>query len=262
MLAMAVMAYLAGVGMLYAYQRDLVFDTVGTGGLKGPGALAIPGSDRVTIRTSDGERIAGWYLKPTSAYRPVFLFLHGKGGGLERKVWRWRRIAKRGAGILAISYRGYVGSTGGPSEEGLYEDARAGYRWLTGRHRPENIVLHGLSLGTGVAAKLATEVEAKAVILEAPYTAIEDVAAERYPWVPVSWLLEHTFRTRDFIGRVRMPLMIVHGDRDTVIPYAHAKRLFRLAPDPKTLVTIPGGDHSTLVRDGLYKKIWPFLKGL
>lgn len=257
------LAFYAGVlGYMYANQTRLIFDTSDSGGLAAPAALAIPGGIRLTIATADGERLAGWYLAPVSPDAPVFLFLHGKGGGLHRKIWRWQRIQRHGAGVLAISYRGFVGSTGSPSETGLYEDARAAYQWLRARHQPEQIVLHGLSLGTGVAARLATEVQARAVILEAPYTAISDVAAERYPYLPVHALIAHPFRTRDIIHELKMPVMIAHGDRDSVIPVEHGKALFSLAREPKRLEIFKGGDHSTLVRDGLYARIWPYLNGL
>ena len=257
----AVVGY-AGIAVaMYTMQRDLLFNVRDTGNLAEPHTLAIEGSERVQISTPDGERLAAWYLPPQPG-RPVFLFLHGKGGGLERKSWRWKRIREHGEGVLAISYRGYPGSTGKPSEQGLMIDGRAAYDWLIAKgHTPDNIVLHGLSLGTGVAAKLAGEVPAMALILEAPYTAVADVAAERYPWLPVRYLMWDQFLTRERISAIKMPLLIAHGTRDTVVPYAQGARLFQLAPEPKVLARMEGSDHSTLTRDGLYEKhIWPFLE--
>lgn len=256
-----VAVYALMLGGMYSMQRSFIFDARDTGGkLYEPGTLAIKGSTRVSIATRDGETLAGWYLPPKDKDGLVFLFFHGKGGGLERKKWRWKRIADHGAGVLAFSYRGFPGSTGAPSEEGLFEDARAAFAWLSERHAPDKIILHGLSLGTGVAAKLATEVEARALIIEAGYSALVDVAGARHPYFPVSLLLWDQFRTRDFIGEVKVPVMIAHGDKDTVIPYAHAVELMKLAPEPKLLVTIPDGDHNTLVRDGLYEHIWKFVE--
>lgn len=256
------LVYVAGLGVIYAKQRDFVFDREYSSALKAPGSLAIVGSTRVTIPTMDGEKLAGWYLPPREKNGDVFLFFHGKGGALERKKWRWARLIKHGDGILAFSYRGFPGSTGLPSEDGLYEDARAAYHWLAQKHKPSSIVLHGLSLGTGVAAKLATEVKAKALVLEAPYAALVDVAAGRHPYFPVSYLLWDQFRTENFIADIKMPLLIVHGDHDTAIPLEHARKLFQLAPQPKKLVVMKGSDHNTLVRDGMYPHIWAFLKGV
>ncbi|MEQ8825088.1 MAG: alpha/beta hydrolase [Filomicrobium sp.] len=254
--------YAIGLGVIYAKQRDFIFDRQFSSVLARPGTVAIAGSTRVTIPTRDGEKLAGWYLPPSEKGGPVFLFFHGKGGALERKKWRWQRIAKKGAGILAFSYRGFPGSTGLPSEDGLYEDARAAYAWLSEKHKPSEIVLHGLSLGTGVAAKLATEVKARALVLEAPYAALVDVAAERHPYFPVSFLLWDQFRTEEFIADIKVPLLIVHGDQDTAIPLDHARKLFRLAPEPKKLVVMKGSDHNTLTRDGMYPRIWKFLENL
>ncbi|MCH9808633.1 MAG: alpha/beta hydrolase [Alphaproteobacteria bacterium] len=262
-LGLGVLGYCLVLAGVVAGQRSLVFYTYDTGGrLDLPSGQAIEGGRRVEIVTSDGERLAGWYLAPKRKDGVVYLFFHGKGGGLERKKWRWKRVKKRGDGVLAFSYRGFPGSTGSPSESGLFEDARAAYGWLAKKHRPNRIVLHGLSLGTGVAAKLATEVKPRALVLEAPYTAIVDVAADRHPYFPVSLLLWDQFRTREFIGQVKVPILIAHGTADTIIPFSHAQELYRLAPDPKKLVAMKGSDHNTLVRDGLYPHIWEFLDNL
>ncbi len=250
-----------GIGM-YLMQRDFIFPGKGSGVLSHEGELAIEGSRRIALKTLDGETLAGWYLPPASDDGLVFLYFHGNGGGLSRDVGRWSRIKEKGAGVLAFSYRGFPGSTGTPSEQGLYKDARAAYAWLVKKHAPERIVLHGLSLGTGVATKLATEVDAKALVLEAPYAALVDVAAARHTWIPVSFLLWDQFRTRDFIGDIKMPVLIAHGTGDEGIPFSHSEELFRLAPEPKKLEAIKGGGHDTLVRDGLDERIWEFLETL
>lgn len=259
LIAAAALAYLGVLAGLFVLQREMVFDTSDRSGLELAGALAIPDSTRVSITTPDGQTLAGWYRPPVDDKRVVFLFLHGKGGGLSDKTGRWRRIADMGAGVLAFSYRGFAGSTGSPSEQGLAIDAKAAFDWLRHKHDSDRIVLHGLSLGTGVATRLARQVDARALVLEAPYTAIVDVAGERYPWLPVSLLLSDQFRTREIIADVDEPVLIVHGDRDSVIPVAHAEALFVLAREPKKFVRVPGGDHHTLVRDGIYGLIADFL---
>ncbi len=253
--------YVIALAVTFAIQRDLIYFREMSSKLREPGVLAIAGSTRVTIPTNDGEKLAGWYLPPRDEAGPVFLFFHGKGGGLERKTQRWAAISGHGAGVLAISYRGYPGSTGSPSEKGLYEDARSAYAWLRQKFEPADIVLHGLSLGTGVAAKLAAEVDARALILEAPYTALVDVAGDRHPYFPVSFLMWDQFPTRDIIAKIDMPLLIVHGDQDRVIPLDHARRLFELAHEPKKLVVMRGGRHNSLSRDGMYAFVWSFLAG-
>lgn len=246
---------------MFTTQRSLLFDTDDGGALAAQNWVAIKDSERVTLNTSDGEKIAAWYVAPQDD-KPVFLYFAGKSGRLDVKKWRWKRIKKRGYGIFAISYRGYPASTGSPSEDGLIRDAEAAYAWLRKQVPSERIVIHGLSLGSGVAVALAAKVDARALILEAPFTAAVDVAAERYPWLPVRRLMRDPFLSRERIQHVNMPVLIVHGTRDTIIPFAHGKRLFELAKQPKTFIPMEGSDHSTLTRDGLYPHVWEFLEEL
>ncbi|WP_269514627.1 alpha/beta hydrolase [Brevundimonas subvibrioides] len=162
-------------------------------------------------------------------------------------------------GFLAIGYRGHDGSTGRPSEAGLHTDARAAYDWLVRRTPADHIIIHGFSLGTGVATRLAIERPARALILEAPYTSTADIAAKAWPWLPVRWLMLDQYRSRDIIDQVGMPVLIVHGDHDSVIPFAQGQTLFDLARSPKRMVRMVGSNHSTLTRDGLYDHVWRFL---
>lgn len=217
-----------------------------------------PKVEAVRIDTEDGERLVAWYLRPHPG-QPVFLFFDGNGG--RPHIWggRWRRIAESGAGFLAVYYRGYSGSTGAPSERGLHLDARAGYDWLTAHgYGPSDIVIHGFSLGSGPAVKLASERPARALILEAPFTGVDDVAAGLVTPLVAS-LVRDRYRNRDWIGDVHMPVLIVHGDADTVVPFVQGERLYALANQPKQLVRMPGSDHATLVRDGIYPHITAFL---
>lgn len=217
-----------------------------------------PDTEAVRIDTADGESLVAWHHPPQPG-QPIFLFFDGNGG--RPHIWegRWRRITESGAGFLAVYYRGYSGSTGRPSERGLHLDARAGYNWLIAHgYEPRDIVIHGFSLGSGVATHLARDVEARALILEAPFTGVDDVAAAHFTsFAPL--VLRDSFRSRDWIGDVNMPVLIVHGDADTVIPFAQGERLYQLANEPKQFVQMPSSDHATLVRDGIYPHIWDFL---
>lgn len=217
-----------------------------------------PGTQAVRIATEDGESLVAWYRAPQQG-QPVFLFFDGNGG--RPQIWggRWRRIAESGAGFLAVCYRGYSGSTGRPSERGLHLDARAGYDWLIAHnYQPRDIVIHGFSLGSGVAVRLAAERPARALVLEAPFTGVDDVAAARFSSA-ARLLIRDSYRTRNWIGAVDMPVLIVHGDADSVIPFTQGQRLYALANQPKQFVRMEGPDHGTLVRDGIYPHIAAFL---
>lgn len=217
---LCVSLYLGLVGAMYVGQRSLFFVTDDGGALAAANWMAIANSARVTLTTSDGETIAAWYVAPQDD-KPVFLYLAGKSGRLVVKKWRWARIHKRGYGVLAISYRGYPGSTGSPSEAGFVRDAEAAYQWLRQQFPANRIVIHGLSMGSGVGVALAEKVDARGLILEAPFTAAVDVAAEQYPYIPVQMLMRDPFLSRERIANINMPLLIAHGTRDTIIPFAH-----------------------------------------
>lgn len=252
--------YVLVIATMTLGQRHILFLKRDHGGaFDAAKGIAVPGSTRLAISTPDGEQLAAWYLQPQSASAPVFLFFHGQGGGLVFQVTRWARIKAMGAGALVIAYRGYPGSTGSPSEAGLAIDARAAYDWLASRHKPERIVIHGHSLGSGVAISLAAQVPARALVLEAPFTAAVDVAAERFPWAPVNLLMFDQFRSREVAPRVKMPVIIVHGDADRVISVVHGARLAALITAPKQFVRVPGGGHNSLSRDGLYDHVSAFL---
>lgn len=213
----------------------------------------------VELTTADGETLVAWHSDAMPGC-PTFLFFDGNAGRPEIQAGRWRRIRAQGAGFLAVSYRGYSGSTGTPSEAGLHADANAGYDWLRGQGiAAREIVIHGFSLGSGPATRLAAEREAGALILEAPYYSLQDLLARKAPVLPVRWLLRHRYRSDEVIGLVDEPVFIAHGTTDRLIPISQSQRLAELVPDRLRYETFPGSDHASLVRDGLYDRIWTFL---
>lgn len=255
--ALAVIAtvYAAIVGVLFFNQRALLYHPVAE--RAAPDAEG-PAIQVVSLETADGETLVGWWLPPM-ADRPTILFFNGNAAGLAMQRGRWKRLSDAGIGFLAVAYRGYDGSTGKPTEPGLRLDALAAYQWLAGRVPTSEIVIHGFSLGSGVATRLASERPARALVLEAPFTAVSDVAAEAYPWIPVSALMLDRYRSRDVIGEIGMPLLILHGDQDSVVPFRQGRTLFDLAAPPKRFVRMIGSDHNTLTRDGGYDHIFRFL---
>jgi len=243
-------ALLIGVRMyarsiLYQPSRDIVAPT-------------LQGVSAERIEAGDGEILVAWYA-PAQPGQPIFLYFDGNGGAPEMWDERWRAIQEHGAGFLAVYYRGYSGSTGSPSEAGLITDARAGYDWLMARgYTPEQIVIHGFSLGSAVAVQLAAERPARALILEAPMTGIDDIVRAHAPGGFAGFMRDR-YKSREFIARVRYPILIAHGDADSVIPFAMGQAMFALANEPKLFVRVEGGDHADLPQHGLYAHIWRFL---
>lgn len=245
--------HLCVYAVLHFYGRSILYQP--SSAVVAP-TMAGVSAERIT--TEDGETLVAWFRAPQPG-QPVFLFFDGNGGRPEIQDGRWERMAAHGAGFLAVYYRGYSGSTGSPSEQGLRLDARAGYDWLIAKgYQPHDIVIHGFSLGSAVAVQLAAEKPARALILEAPMTGIDDVAREHGAGV-FAGLMQDSFRSRAYIARVHMPVLIVHGDADGIIPFSNGERMFALANEPKQFVRIANSDHATLVRDGLYDHVWPFL---
>ena len=242
--------YLAPVSYLYVFQRSFVFKPGGE--LAAPADKGLAGVDVRSFEMADGVRLTGWHA-PAEAGKPSVLYFHGNAGNLSGRSERFRTILASGFGLLAASYRGYPGSQGNPSERHLISDGLALYDWLAGQN--DQVVVHGESLGTGIAVAVAARRDARAVVLEAPYTAAVDIAANQYPWMPVSLLMTDQFRSRERIRAVSEPLLIVHGSDDQVIPVGHGRRLFALAGEPKTLAVIDGARHDDLWPRGIWQRV-------
>lgn len=257
--AIVALLMLGGFGAYTAVNAIAVDATYGV--TSGRPAPAMAGVRDVTIETADGETLLAWRMDAQPG-QPTFLFFDGNGHTPRNDDPRIAALAARGAGLLMASYRGYAGSTGRPSERGFREDARAAYAALIADGvAPSDIVIHGYSLGSAVAVQLAAEREARALVLEAPMTAILDVAKETAPQaaIPLQIFLRDRFLSRDYIGRVRMPVMIAHGTADRSIPFVMGEQMFALANEPKTFHRYEGGTHDDLVARGLYDDIFTFL---
>ena len=187
-------AYCAAVAGFYLAQGALLFP-VPQAWRTSPPSAGFPQAEEHNLTTSDGENVIVWHVPPRDG-KPVVLFFHGNGDILAWRVPRFRELTEDGIGLVALSYRGYAGSTGRPSEQGLLRDAEAAYAFAASRYSTHRIVVWGFSLGSGVATALAAEKSVRALILEAPYTSTADVAAGILPMMPVRWLM------RDHSGRM------------------------------------------------------------
>lgn len=205
-------------------------------------------SEDVTVRTADGISLHGWWLKGPPE-KGVLLYFHGNAGNISGRIFKAEGWVKRGYSVFLIDYRGY-GKSGGKIEHGedIVKDARAAWRWLVEEMRipPSKIILYGESLGSHPAIRLAAEEKPAALILEAPYTSFEDLAALHYPFVPKGLVRDFRFPNTEYINRIKAPLFILHGTRDDICPYEGSERLFEKAPEPKSFLTIENGAHNDL----------------
>lgn len=244
LVGLAAAGYLIGVAVLFFAQRSFIFP-IPPVGRTSPEAAGFPQAEEHVLTTTDGEKVIVWHV-PAGPGHPVVLYFHGNGDYLAGFFDRFREIIADGTGVVALSYRGYAGSSGRPSEQGLLLDATAAYAFTTARYGADRIVVWGFSLGTGVAVALAAEHPVGKLILEAPYTSIADLAALQFRFVPVRWLISDSFRSDQRIARVRVPLLIMHGARDPAIPISFGERLFALAHEPKQFVRFADGGHNDL----------------
>ena len=244
LLAAIAVLYLVALAALYMAQRRLLYfpNAVEVA----PASVGLSNAEQRALTTSDGETLLAWYIAP-NAGKPLILYFHGNGGGLDLRADRFDAFAAAGDGVLAVEYRGYAGSTGAPSELGLLADGEA--IWVEALRLgfpPARIVLMGESLGSGVAVALAARHEIAALVLDSPYSSVADVAAAIFWMFPVRALIKDSFRSDQRIAGVSAPLLIVHGTRDEAIPIHLAEKLFRLARGPKDFIHVEGGGHLAL----------------
>ena len=203
------------------------------------------GAEDAWIQTSDGLRLHGWWL-PRPGALVTTLHLHGNAGNVTHRIAHAREIMAAGSSILLLDYRGYGRSEGRPTERGLYRDADAAYDYLLAKGvAPGKLIIHGESLGSAAAVDLAARRSCAGVVLEAPFTSVQDVAARVVPYAG-RWLI-WGFNSRSKIARLRVPLLVMHGDRDEVIDYALGQALFEAAPQPKIFWSIPDAGHNDIL---------------
>ena len=242
------------MGLFSQFQRQMVFP--GPEGVTEPllhDVAAQVGATELHIPTDDGETLYGWHRAAIwSGPRRVVLYFHGNASSLVAQLELQNLLLSEGWDFVGIHYRGYPGSTGLPSEPGLHKDAMAAWNWVTNELgiEPDHVVIHGRSLGGGVAVQLAAHVNPGALVLESTFTSIVDLAKEHYRWLPVGRVLEHRFMTRDFADRLACPLLVAHGAADSIIDVHHGKELARLFRADQ-YIEVPRVDHNDMLLVGL-----------
>jgi uncharacterized protein len=246
-------AYFGICAAMYSFQRQLQYFPTNRSPL--PETVGLADVQVITLEPSGGGAVVQMWYAPSQPGKPTILFFHGNAGEVADRAPRMAAYQAAGYGAAFVSYRGYGGSTGSPSEAGFLQDARAAYYWLLAHDVPhQQIVVIGESLGTGVAVQLAANVPVGAVVLEAPYSAAVDIAAGLYPWLPVRLLMQDQFRSIEEIGLVSAPLLVLHGTDDAVIPFASGEALFASANGPKTFITLEGQGHDALFDPAIWQQ--------
>jgi uncharacterized protein len=253
----ALIVYLCIIGAAWAFQRKLLYF---------PSALRVQPADAglqgVTervLQTPDGQQIITWVGQPKPGF-PTILYFHGNGGDLSGRAFRMRTYLAQGYGMTMMSYRSFSGSSGSPSEKANIADALLAFDTLvTGGTKPGNVIVYGESLGSGVAAQVAAARPVGGIILDAPYTSTVDVGAQAYWFLPVRLLMSDRYETIRHITKVTAPLLIVHGERDAVIPVEMGRAVHAAAVGPKEIATFPNAGHDNHTEYGSYDVIFRWL---
>lgn len=229
--------------------------------LKGtPEHVGLPFED-LWLKTRDGNNIHAWWIpgpvRPDRSIeatgRPTWIYFHGSGGNISTRLDGYRSIHKRfGANILAFDYRGFGLSPGFPTEPGTYSDGHAAVleallRHNSQQHEPGPVVYLGVSMGAAIATKLAAEIPPDVLLLESPPSSFPELAPVQYPWarvLPLSWIMQLRYETRSHISKLNVPLLVVHGDRDNIVPIRYAQSVFESANNPKQFYIVKGGTHN------------------
>jgi len=198
-----------------------------------------------TLQTRDLQSIQAWYHPARENY-PTIIYFHGNGGDLKNRAEYFHLLSDAGFGILGIDYRGYGASTGSPSEQGFYLDARATMDYALDKLSlpPEKLVIYGESIGTGVAVQMSTEYRSSALVLQSPFTDISVLAKKKYPFLPVDILLRDHFDSLSKIKNIKAPLLVFHGRADDVVPVRYGEELFASASEPKQAIYFDDVGHN------------------
>lgn len=218
--------------------------------------------EEIVFKAADGTRLIAWY-SPAQPGKPTLLYFTGNSGNTADRAGKIKAIGADGYGVFMLNYRRCGGSGGRPTEKRITADAVSAYDCLRGLGvAPRDIVVYGESLGTAVATRLCLQREAEALVLEAPFTSVVAVGKLLWPLFPLDLIMTDQYRTIDRIGQVDIPLFIVHGGRDSVIPLDQARRVYHAANEPKMLQVVPRAGHNDLFELGAWARVRTFLATL
>lgn len=242
LLLIAIAAFLA---ILWLSQRRLMYFPAGE--VPTPVASGLTAVEPVAFETEDGLRLGGWFFPVASLVpRATVIVFNGNAGSRAHRVPLALALRERDAQVLLVDYRGYGGNPGSPTERGLAADARAARDYVVSRPdvNASRLVYYGESLGTAVAVALALGHPPAALVLRSPFTSVTDLAQHHYSWLPVRLLLRDRYDALAGIRRVRVPLLVIAGEEDRIVPIAFSQQLYAAAGQPKAFVAVPNARHN------------------
>ena len=233
------------LALLWVGQRRMIYFPFGN--VPAAARQGLPRAEDVTFTTDDGMTLHGWFVPAASTpARFTVIVFNGNAGHRGMRAPLAAALARHGVATLLFDYRGYGDNAGSPSEDGLAQDARAAWLYLTTRTDVDTarVVFFGESLGAAVALRLATETPPFALVLRSPFTSLTDIGRHHYPFLPVRWLLRDRYPSLERVGSVSCPTLVIAGERDTIIPIEQSRRLYAAIAAEKRLAVIAGADHN------------------
>ena len=219
--------------------------------------------EKVKIITEDKIDLIGWFYNKDIKKFKTIVFFHGNAGSLQNRTYKLNHFKDLDVNFLIFAWRGFNGNKGKPNEMGLYEDARSAIRWLNAKGiKDKNIILYGESLGTAIAVEIAQNKKYAGVILESPFTSMINMGKKYYPFFPVSFLLKDKFESYKKINKISVPVFVMHGEIDKIVPYDMGKKIYELANQPKFFYSQKYGDHMIEYDEKLLLALRQFIKSL
>jgi len=259
-LGLVVVIYLIITFILYISQRSLLYHPTEN---NYSGDMLTVSIDKIKIKNDDNIELMAWYHEKDIEKYKTILFLHGNAGSLENRIHKINHFNDMDVNFLIISWRGFSGNKGKPTEQGLYKDARSAVKWLINEGTiEENIIIYGESLGTGVATEIAQNINFAGVILESPFTSMVAAGKSKYPIFPINLLLKDKYESDKKIKNIKSPILIMHGEVDKIVPFWMGKKMFELANEPKYSYFSKYDDHMMEFNKDLINSINLFIKSL
>ena len=255
-----VIIYSLVLTLTYIFQRNLLYHPTEN---NYSGDQILVDIEKVKIKTSDNIELISWYHnKDFNKYKTI-LYFHGNAGSLENRIHKINHFKDINVNFLIFAWRGFSGNKGKPTEKGLYEDAKSAVKWLKLKGiNEENIILYGESLGTGVAIEIAQNKNFSGVILESPFTSMIDTGKDKYPFLPVRFLLKDKYENNRKIKNIKSPILVMHGKIDKIVPFYMGKKIYELANEPKYFYFSDYDDHMMNYDKKLVKVLKKFIYSL
>ena len=255
-----IIIYLIFLFILYNFQRSLLYHHTENNYQGDKLTVEI---EKVKILTEDNIELSAWYHKKKSGDYKTILYFHGNAGTLENRIHKINHFEDMEINFLLISWRGFNGNDGKPTEQGLYLDAKSAIKWLSNKGiGEEKIIIYGESLGSGVATEISQNKNFAGVILESPFTSMIDAGKSRYPIFPISLLLKDRYESDKKIKNIKSPILIMHGEADKIVPFRMGKKLYEMANQPKYSYFPKYDDHMMEYNENLINSIKNFIKSL